>query len=77
MNHDHELDKKYACDPRSPYYDDGYRPQVQPKFVRELNPNHLKPREPMRNPNARYKNPNPYKELKDFQNYIFGGETKK
>lgn len=73
MNYDRELDNKYSDDPRSDNFDDGYRPQVHPKFVRELNPDHLKPREPMRNPWKTKGNPNPYKELLNAQKYIFGG----
>lgn len=66
-----ELNSK---DPRSPYFDDGYRPKLQPEFVRELNPDHLRPREPLRNPRRRYQNPNPYKELMEFQKYIWEGK---
>lgn len=61
-------------DPRSPYFDDGYRPKLQPKFVRDLNPDHLRPRKPLRNPWRGYRNPNPYQELMDFQRYIWEGE---
>lgn len=63
-----------SSDPRSPYFDDGYRRNLQPRFVKELNPNHLRSREPLRNPQRRYKNPNPYQELRDFQRYIWEGK---
>lgn len=67
----HELSSN---DPRSPFFDDGFKPRIQPQFVKELNPGHLKPQEPMRNPNARYKNQSPLKEAMNFQKYIWEGK---
>lgn len=63
----HELSTN---DSRSPRFDDGFKPRIQPQFVKELNPDHLKPREPMRNPNPPYRNPSAYKELRDINKYI-------
>lgn len=54
-------------DPRSPYFDDGYRPKLPPKFKRKPNPDHLKLRNPHQNPN-----PNPDQELIDGPQ---GGES--
>lgn len=74
MNHDRNLDIKHSGDPRSDCFDDGYKPRVQPKFVRDINPDHLKPRQPMRNPNPPSRNPSPLKELQNLQKTIFKGE---
>jgi hypothetical protein len=73
MNNIPEPHKLNSNDPRSPFHADGFKPQLQPRFVRELNPDHLKQRTPLRNPFGRWKNTNPLKEAFNFEKYIWEG----
>lgn len=70
MNLDRELDKKHSSDPRSPYFNDGFKPQVKvPRFIDGVRGRQL---QPMRN--RANKVPSTLHGLNEFKQFIWGCE---